>query len=404
MQELGEVKLKVLQLCLKVPYPPNDGGRIAMHNMQKSWWSNDIEVKVLTFNTIKHPVQLDQLPSDYLQKTKIEGVFLDNSVKFLDALKALLKGESYNVKRFISSEFTDKLQSVLEHNTFDVVQLESLYMAPYIETIRQFSKAKIVFRPHNIEYKIWERLFKNQNNPVKNGYLRILTKQLKNYEQSILNKVDLLLPLTCDDAALLTKMGCLKPIMVLPIGIDTSEYPLLIPPNNHVVFHLGAMDWMPNHEGVKWFLKRVWPLVEQKNNKAELRLAGKGMPSEILKLKRNNIKVEEWVDDVSGYFEAGQIMIVPILSGSGMRVKIIEGMAMGKAIVTTSIGLEGILAADRREVLIANESAEFAYRILELLDQPELVKSLGTAARRLVEERYELHFLGKKWKEFISNS
>lgn len=404
MQELGEVKLKVLQLCLKVPYPPNDGGRIAMHNMQKSWWSNDIEVKVLTFNTIKHPVQLDQLPSDYLQKTKIEGVFLDNSVKFLDALKALLKGESYNVKRFISSEFTDKLQSVLEHNTFDVVQLESLYMAPYIETIRQFSKAKIVFRPHNIEYKIWERLFKNQNNPVKNGYLRILTKQLKNYEQSILNKVDLLLPLTCDDAALLTKMGCLKPIMVLPIGIDTSKYPLLIPPNNHVVFHLGAMDWMPNHEGVKWFLKRVWPLVEQKNNKAELRLAGKGMPSEILKLKRNNIKVEEWVDDVSGYFEAGQIMIVPILSGSGMRVKIIEGMAMGKAIVTTSIGLEGILAADRREVLIANESAEFAYRILELLDQPELVKSLGTAARRLVEERYELHFLGKKWKEFISNS
>lgn len=404
MQELGEVKLKVLQLCLKVPYPPNDGGRIAMHNMQKSWWSNDIEVKVLTFNTIKHPVQLDQLPSDYLQKTKIEGVFLDNSVKFLDALKALLKGESYNVKRFISSEFTDKLQSVLEHNTFDVVQLESLYMAPYIETIRQFSKAKIVFRPHNIEYKIWERLFKNQNNPVKNGYLRILTKQLKNYEQSILNKVDLLLPLTCDDAALLTKMGCLKPIMVLPIGIDTSEYPLLIPPNNHVVFHLGAMDWMPNHEGVKWFLKRVWPIVEQKNNKAELRLAGKGMPSEILKLKRNNIKVEEWVDDVSGYFEAGQIMIVPILSGSGMRVKIIEGMAMGKAIVTTSIGLEGILAADRREVLIANEPAEFAYRILELLDQPELVKSLGIAARRLVEERYELHFLGKKWKEFISNS
>ena len=394
----------MLQLCLKVPYPPNDGGRIAMYNMQKSWWSNEIQVKVLTFNTIKHPVQLDQLPTDYLQKTNIEGVFLDNHVKIFDAIKSLLKGESYNVKRFISSEFTDKLQSVLEHNTFDVVQLESLYMAPYIETIRQFSKAKIVFRPHNIEYKIWERLFKNQNNPFKNGYLHILTKQLKKYEQSVLNKVDLLLPLTGEDAELLTKMGCLKPIMVLPIGVETSKYPLLIPPNKHVVFHLGAMDWMPNYEGIKWFLKRVWPLVEQKNNKAELRLAGKGMPDEILKLKRNNVKVEEWIDDVSGYFEAGQIMIVPLLSGSGMRVKIIEGMAMGKAIVTTSIGLEGILAADRREVLIANEPAEFADRILELLDQPELVKSLGTAARRLVEERYELHFLGKKWKEFIANS
>jgi glycosyltransferase involved in cell wall biosynthesis len=87
-----------------------------------------------------------------------------------------------------------------------------------------------------------------------------------------------------------------------------------------------------------------------------------------------------------------------------MRVKIIEGMAMGKAIVTTTIGLEGILATDRREVLIANEPAEFADRILELLDQPELVKSLGTTARKLVEERYDLHFLGKKWKEFIQNN
>ena len=94
--------MKVLQLCLKVPFPPNDGGRIAMYNMQKSWWSNDVEVKVLTFNTIKHPVQLDQLPADYLQKSTIEGVFLDNQVKVVDALKALLNGESYNIKRFIS--------------------------------------------------------------------------------------------------------------------------------------------------------------------------------------------------------------------------------------------------------------------------------------------------------------
>ena len=396
--------MKVLQLCLKVPFPPNDGGRIAMYNMQKSWWSNDLQVKVLTFNTLKHTVQLDQLPVDYLQKTNIEGVFLDNHVKIFDALKALLKGESYNVKRFISPEFTLKLQAILEQNTFDVVQLESLYMAPYIETIRQFSKAKIVFRPHNIEHKIWERLVKNQGNPIKKEYLRILTKQLKKYEQSVLNKVDLLLPLTWEDAQELTNMHCRKSMMVLPIGVNVNDYPSVDAPNCKVVFHLGAMDWLPNVEGVRWFVRKVWPLIHAKNQQVQLRLAGKGMPADLLNLNSESIKVQDWVEDVNRFFAEGQIMVVPLLSGSGMRVKIIEGMAMGKAIVTTSIGLEGILAADRREVLIANEPAEFADRILELLEQPELVKSLGTAARRLVEERYDLHFLGKKWKEFIQNN
>ena len=396
--------MKVLQLCLKVPFPPNDGGCIAMHNMQKSWWSNEVTVKVITFNTIKHSVDLQKLSADYLANTNIEGVFLDNRVKPFDALKALFAGESYNIKRFISSDFEEKLKSILLSDQYDVVQLESLYMAPYIETIRHYSKAKIVFRPHNIEYKIWERLVKNQVNPLKKGYLRILSKQLKKYEQNVLNKVDLLLPLTWEDAQELTNMHCRKSMMVLPIGVNAKDYVLNPQPNNQVVFHLGAMDWLPNVEGIRWFIKKVWPLIIKGNKSAILRLAGKGMPADLLNLNNDSIQVQDWVEEVNCFFADGQVMVVPLLSGSGMRVKIIEGMAMGKAIVSTSIGLEGILATDRREVLIANEPTEFADRILELLDQPDLVKSLGIAARTLVEERYDLHFLGKKWKEFVENN
>ncbi len=396
--------MKVLQLCLKVPYPPNDGGAIAMHNMQQSWWSNDVQVKVLTFNTIKYLVDLEKLSNDYKLKSKIEGVFLDNRVKIFGAFKSLLQGKSYNVERFVSNDFAEKLKEVLKKDKYDVVQLESIYVASYIDIIREFSDAKIVLRTHNVEYKIWERLSKNIANPFKKTYLQILTAQLKKYESGILNQVDAILPLTWDDATLLTKMGCRKPMMVLSIGVDTSKYQFLSPPNNQVVFHLGAMDWMPNSEGVNWFLKHVWPLVEQKNNKAELRLAGKGMPSKILNLKRNNVKIQEWVDDVNNYFEAGQVMIVPLLSGSGMRVKIIEGMAMGKAIVTTSIGVEGISATHLDHVLIGDSAEDFANAILKLLEDESLVKSIGLAARKLVEERYEVHFLGKKWKEFMVNS
>ena len=305
--------MKVLQLCLKVPYPPSDGGCIAMYHMQKSWWANGVEVKVLTFNTIKHPVQLDKLPSDYLSKTKMEGVFLDNRIKPMAALIALLKGESYNMKRFITSEFDNKLESVLKNNNFDVVQLESLFMAPYIETIRKTSKAKIVFRPHNVEYKIWERLAKNTFHPFKKIYIKILAKQLKKYESSILNKVDVLTPLTWDDAQELMKLKCRKPMMVLPIGVDCNDYKQQSPPNNQVVFHLGAMDWMPNVEGVKWFIQKVWPIIISKNKNASLKLAGKGMPAAILELKNEKISVESWVDHAQNFYKEGQVMIVPLL-------------------------------------------------------------------------------------------
>ena len=396
--------MKVLQLCLKVPFPPSDGGCIAMHNMQKSWWSNDVSVKVLTFNTIKHPVDLQKLPADYLANTHIEGVFLDNRIKPLDALKALIAGESYNIKRFISTDFEEKLKSVLLKDQYDVVQLESLYMAPYIDAIRSVSKAKIVFRPHNIEYKIWQRLAKNTANPIKKIYLNILTKQLKKYEQGILNKVDLLLPLTWEDAQILTNMQCRKSMMVLPIGVNANDYAEVPQPNNQVVFHLGAMDWLPNVEGIRWFVKKVWPLVLKENKHAVLSLAGKGMPTDLLALNNERIKVADYISDAPAFFKDGQVMVVPLLSGSGMRVKIIEGMAMGKAIVTTSIGLEGIIAQHQKELLVADSAEDFAAAVVQLLNDNSLVERLGNEARDLVQARYDLRFLGKKWKEFVENN
>lgn len=396
--------MKVLQLCLKVPFPPSDGGCIAMHNMQKSWWSNEVSVKVLTFNTIKQPVDLLKLPVDYLANTHIEGVFLDNRIKPLDALKALIAGESYNIKRFISTDFEEKLKSVLLKDEYDVVQLESLYMAPYIDAIRSFSKAKIVFRPHNIEYKIWQRLAKNTTNPIKKIYLNILTRQLKKYEQGVLNKVDLLLPLTWEDAQILTSMQCRKSMMVLPIGVNANDYAEVPQPNNQVVFHLGAMDWLPNVEGIRWFVKKVWPLVLKENKHAVLSLAGKGMPTDLLALNSERLKVVDYISDAPAFFKDGQVMVVPLLSGSGMRVKIIEGMAMGKAIVTTSIGLEGIIAQHQKELLIADSAEDFATAVVQLLNDNGMVARLGNEARELVLARYDLRFLGKKWKEFVKNN
>jgi glycosyltransferase involved in cell wall biosynthesis len=193
-------------------------------------------------------------------------------------------------------------------------------------------------------------------------------------------------------------------MMVLPIGVNSNDYAVAPQPNNQVVFHLGAMDWLPNVEGVRWFVKKVWPLVIKENKHAVLSLAGKGMPADLLNLNSERLKVVDYISDASAFFKGGQVMVVPLLSGSGMRVKIIEGMAMGKAIVTTSIGLEGIIAQHQKELLVADSAEDFAAAVVQLLNDNSLVVRLGNEARELIQTRYDLHFLGKKWKEFVENN
>jgi len=181
--------VNILQLCVKVPYPPHDGGSIAMYNIQKAVTENDATLKVLTFNTIKQLVDLNTLDEEYIKMTKIEGVFLDNRIKPFAAIFNLFTGESYHIIRFIRRDFEEKLIEILERNEFDVVQLESLYMVPYLETIRRYSEGKVILRTHNIEHLIWQRLAGITANPIRRWYLNLLADRLRHYEMWALNRV-----------------------------------------------------------------------------------------------------------------------------------------------------------------------------------------------------------------------
>ena len=171
--------MKILQICNKPPYPAVDGGAIAMNNTTQGLISNGYEVKVLAISTAKHPVNIESLPEDYLVSTKFESVFIDTSIKLKDAFINLFSSKSYNIERFISNDFTKKLIETLEKEKFDIIIIESLFVAPYITAIKKISKAKIVLRAHNVEYKIWERISSNTKNPIKKTYLSLLAKRLK---------------------------------------------------------------------------------------------------------------------------------------------------------------------------------------------------------------------------------
>ncbi|MDQ3049511.1 MAG: glycosyltransferase family 4 protein [Bacteroidota bacterium] len=391
--------MRILQLCLRAPYPPADGGTIAMYNMAKSLKKAEASVKILAFNTKKHFVDPAAIPEHVTADFNPEFVYLDASVKPLPAFLNLLGGSSYNVSRFNTQLFRETLEQLLDREEFDVVQMESLFMTPYLNTIRKKTKAKIVLRSHNVEFLIWQRLAASEKNSIRKWYLQLLSERLKKYEQEIVNKFDGIIALTEEDKQLYRQLGCTVPLKVSPIGLDTETYTVNYNAPLTIV-HLGSMDWLPNIEGVEWFLDNVYANFIQRHPKSEVFLAGKSMPEKIYKLASENLHIEGRIDDAKKYLSDKQIMIVPLLSGGGMRVKIIEGMAMGKTIISTAIGAEGIHYENNKNILIADSAEAFLEAISKCIANPNHAVSIGREARKLAETIYENKIVGSGIIEF----
>ncbi len=395
--------MRILQLCQRPPNPPIDGGAIAMNNVTLGLLELGHQVKVLTITTPKHPVQYNKINSAYLEKTELEAVFVDTSIHLMDAFMNLFESESYNVKRFVSEDFEKKLIEILEGNLYDVVLLETLYVTPYIDLIRRLSKAKIVLRSHNVEHIIWERVANNSGNYLKKGYLNFLAKKLKEYEVGVLQKIDGLLAMTNEDLEVFKSLGCNAKSISVPTGmiLDSELFTPTQKEEDFSVFHIASMNWLPNVEAVEWFLKNVWHLVLQKVPQANLYLAGRDMPEWLLNYKQERVFIVGEVENARDFYKSKKVMVVPVLSGGGMRIKIIEGMAMGKNIVSTTIGAEGILCVNGEHILIADKAEEFAQMISFFLKNEKVSKELSLNAQQLIKEEYDNSGICKRIEEFL---
>jgi glycosyltransferase involved in cell wall biosynthesis len=383
--------MNILFLCNKSPYPPKEGGPIAMNVNIKGLTEAGHKVKVVALNTNKYFVNPDEIPEKYKKETGIEFVYVDLSIKPLDAFFNLFSDKSYHVERFVSDDVNKKLIQILKENRFDIVQLEMLYMAPYLETIRRHSDAKIILRAHNIEYLIWERITSVTKNPLKKQYLGTLTRKLRNYELSVMDKFDGIATITAKDAEFFRKAGCRIPLTDIPFGIDINNYkPEYTAKDEVSLFHLGSMNWMPNEEGVRWFLDNAWPEIHKANPNLKFYLAGRMMPGWLINLKINNVEVVGEVDDATKFINEKGIMIVPLLSGSGIRIKIIEGMALGKTIISTTIGAEGINYKKGRDILIADTPEEFHKAVSQCINDKDYCSSIGRNARKLIENDHNI--------------
>ena len=396
--------MNILQLCHRVPFPANDGGNIAMISLADSLISGGANLKMLTLNTKKHQVVMEDLPENVRTKYHIESVFIDTSVSGWKAFLNLFSSESYNVQRFYSAEFEKKLSGVLRSQPYKVVLLESLFMMPYLPAIRKNSDAKIILRAHNVEHLIWQRLATNEKNVLKRIYLSLLALRLRRYELLSLGNVDAILPVTNEDEKIFRSMGIRVPMRVTPVGIDTGNYAGPVDRNPALsLFHLGAMDWRPNLEGVEWFLDHCWNLIHEKFPALKLFLAGRGFPAHLMMRKDATLLCEGEITDAREFMSGKQIMIVPLKSGSGMRVKIIQGMAMGKTIISTTIGAEGIGYTDGKNILIADTPGEMLMQVEKCLGDKEFCFRIGSEAQTFVFENFSNERIGKSVLEFFRN-
>ncbi|OYU94539.1 MAG: glycosyl transferase family 4 [Bacteroidetes bacterium B1(2017)] len=385
--------MNILQITNRFPWPLKDGGALGYFNFTKGYHQAGVNLTLASLNTEKHYITYDELPDHVKEMADIHLTYIDNTVKPWDAFVNLFSSKSYHVERFICKEFEDQLEQLCKTKHFDVVVFESIFVAPYLDIIRKNSKAVCVLRQHNIEYVIWETLAQIETGTLRKWYLHLLSQRLKKYELSMLNQFDGISAITEVDKQLLLAGGCKKPIEVFPFGIHIDK---LIRNSSNVempsLFHLGSMDWMPNQEAMKWFIQQVWFDINESFPDLHFYLAGRNIPVSFFDFNnQNNIRVLGEIDDAIGFMNEKAIMIVPLFSGSGIRVKILEGMALGKCIISTDLGAQGIDAIDGEHILKANSAEEFKAKIAFLINNPQEIIRIGENAAKLACEKYDNH-------------
>ncbi|MBK0384080.1 glycosyltransferase family 4 protein [Pedobacter sp. SD-b] len=389
--------MRILMLTNRVPFPADGGYAIVVRNTIEALLGQGCEVHLFSLNTTKHYIDTRDIEDPIFQKIKFLQFKVDNRVKIKDAFFNLFSKQSYNISRFYNPACASRLVHLLKNHPFDIIQFEGLQVTPYLQVVKENSEAKLIYRAHNIEYQIWKRLTQQESFIARKIYLGILSKRLKRFEFNILNGFDTIVAISFVDQHFFESLNHDVPVQTLAVALNLENYKndYKLSPNKSVGY-IGSMDWRPNIEGLDWFLDKVWPNILQLGSGITFHLAGKNIPKQFQIMGDESFIMEGKVDNAIEFISRQHVLIVPLLSGSGMRVKIIEAMALGKCIIATSIAAEGINYHHDRDILIADKSDDFYRQILRCFTDKNLINRIGQGAKKLVEKNHDQNKMGKE--------
>ncbi len=395
--------IKVLVLTPQTPYPPDQGAPIRNFNFIRYLGSSPAyELSLLSFGRPEERDPPPETPS-ILEKlcNRVEIVTPPNSRSKISRLKAQAFGSLPDLAlRLNSNDFKIRLKELLDQENFAAILCEGLELAPFLmEAFKSWNKPRplLILDEHNTEYLLQKRVFQSE---VSLGVRRLPAAiyswsqyiRLKKFETKALKFFDRVIAVSENEKAALNLLLPEKAIAVIPNGIDLEEFKPPSEPGEELPYQLifsGTMDFRPNVDAVLWFARKVWPQVRKAKPQATFIITGKRPSPAVEGLgKLPGIKVTGPVKDIRPYILQSAVFVLPMRMGGGVRLKLLEALALGKALVTTPFGADGVPLTPGKEAIFANDPAAFAKEVIFLLDQPEVRKKLGEAGRDFVEKNY----------------
>ncbi len=394
--------MKILQILPRFPWPIKDGGALAFYAHLQGLNDNQHQVVSAVLNTSKHHVSLESIPEKVKKLSNFHLFGIENKISIKGALFNLLKKDSYILSRFYIKEFESVLGGLIQTFAPDLVVFESLQTARYLPFVRNQTKAICLLRSHNIEFNIWQEQAKIEKNMLKAFYVKSQADKLKKEELALSAKFDGILAITKTDALHYSALNIKVPTLYYPVGFYPRSSEILPIKHQAKVFHLGSMDWMPNQAAVLYFLEKIWPLVQTEKKELCFEIAGRNMPEGFLKLNQKGVKVVGEVENSDLYMQENGVLVIPLLSGSGMRVKVMEGMALGKCIISSSKGMEGIEAIAGKHFILANTPEEFKNAILYYTTNLLEADKIGAEARKFALTAFQNQQIVAQLAGFVS--
>ena len=372
--------MRVLFLAGACPYPPNSGGAVRTYNLLKRLCerheitlvapcSQNIDLAKAFDERLKHVTAIDSPRRSALQ-----------------SLTSLLSPLPYIVKAHENSVMATAVAQLLSEGMFDLLHCDSISV---VQAIPGDSTIPTVFNAHNVEAQIWERYVREERRPWMIPLLRTQLRKVARYEQSCLPRFGWCAAVSEEDRIQIRRRYGVENVSVVANGVDLDHYQQTPDPGTLNVAFIGSLDWRPNQDAVRWFLESTWPLVLEDMPAATLSVVGRRPPKWIRRVcERPHVLLHADVPDVREYLARAGVIVVPLRIGGGSRLKILEAMAAGKCVVSTTIGAEGLEARDGEHIAIADEPADLAHQIVSLLRDSARRQGIAKAGRSLVERRY----------------
>lgn len=398
--------MKILFLTNLLPYPLDNGGKIKTYTTLKALHENGHEIDLISFYEDEEDVKYIGKMQELCQNVKVIKLKLTTATNkaymLKQAIKSLFSKYSFGVYKYYSKMMTETLNHIGREQKYDCVYFDHLQMCVYYECLKKiYPKAKYILDEHNCEYVIMQRRLLVSGNILMKVFMLLEVAKLKSFEKKMLLAFDKIIALTHEDeSAMRSLVAGNIPINVIPIGMENDTDNLYGKNKSNDVTRImfvGTLSWEPNSDGIMWFLRNVFPKIEEKISKFELYVIGKN-PSDELKNIASlypNVIVTGYVDSVIPYYEKCDYMIVPLFVGSGQRVKIIEGFSYGMPVVSTTIGAEGINYVDGDSIIIADDIEGFL-SAFEKLENADFRMRLSRNSNDIFKKKYSMNAVMKR--------